>query len=119
MAKRPTTIDRHRTIFNEAAEIIETDYPRKLDLELVAERVSTSTRQLQRCFSEVGRTSFRSYLTEVRMRHARSLLMEKRKSVKEVASRVGYDSPVQFAKAFRRQYGAPPSSLEGRRPAAR
>jgi two-component system response regulator YesN len=34
--------------------------------------------------------------------------------VREVAQSVGYRQPAQFAKAFRRHHGAPPSSLKGR-----
>ena len=65
-------------------------------------------------FAEVGETSFREYLAKVRMRHAARLLREGAIPVREVAQSVGYRQPAQFAKAFRRHHGTPPSSLKGR-----
>jgi AraC family transcriptional regulator, regulatory protein of adaptative response / methylphosphotriester-DNA alkyltransferase methyltransferase len=47
------------------------------------------------------------------MRKARELLADGSIPVREVARRVGYRQPAQFAKAFRRHYGAPPSRFRG------
>jgi AraC family transcriptional regulator, regulatory protein of adaptative response / methylphosphotriester-DNA alkyltransferase methyltransferase len=111
MAKRDTTVRRRESLFREAAAVIERDYAQDLDLTAVAHRVATSRRQLQRAFQEVGRTTFRTYLGEVRMRNAAQLLRQGGMPVREVAMRVGYSQPAQFAKAFRRYHGASPSSL--------
>ena len=108
---RPTTIARRRDLFEEAVEIIEREYDRDLELEDLARRIATSRRQLQRAFAEVGRTSFREHLAGVRMRHARELLSAGSAPVRAVATTVGYRQPAQFAKAFRRHHGVPPSSL--------
>ena len=109
-AKRQTTIDRRRQLFEEAAAIIESEYGGPLSLDQVARQVASSRRQLQRAFCEVGETSFRSYLQRVRMARARELLREGSLPVNRVASSVGYSQPAQFAKAFRRHHGAPPSA---------
>lgn len=98
-------------IFDDAVRIIEREYASELDLDEVARRVATSRRQLQRAFAEIGGTSFRSYLTETRMRRAVELLRGGRAPVREVAANVGYRQPAQFAKAFRRHHGAAPSSV--------
>ena len=76
--------------------------------------MATSRRQLQRAFAEAGETSFRNYLQKVRMERAAELLREGDAPVNQVASAVGYRQPAQFAKAFRRHHGAPPSSFRGR-----
>jgi AraC family transcriptional regulator, regulatory protein of adaptative response / methylphosphotriester-DNA alkyltransferase methyltransferase len=110
-AKRQTTIDRRRELFEEAAEIIEREYAGELDLDRVARRVASSRRQLQRAFAEAGETSFRSHLQNVRMARARELLREGSLPVHRVASSVGYRQPAQFAKAFRRHHGKPPSTF--------
>ena len=107
-AKRQTTIDRRRQLFEEAAAIIENDYAGRLALDQVARRVASSRRQLQRAFCEAGETSFRSYLQRVRMARARELLREGSLPVNRVASSVGYRQPAQFAKAFRRHHGMAP-----------
>jgi AraC family transcriptional regulator of adaptative response / methylphosphotriester-DNA alkyltransferase methyltransferase len=115
-AKRQSTIDRRRQLYQEAAEIIEREYARSLDLEGVARRVASSRRQLQRAFAEAGETSFRSALQRVRMTRARELLQEGSLPVSEVAGAVGYRQPAQFSKAFRRHHGVSPSSYREGRP---
>ena len=110
-AKRPATALRRRTLFLEAAAIIEDEYDLRLSLDEVARRVATSRRQLQRAFSEAGETSFRLYVQKVRMDRAAELLRDTRTPVNAVASAVGYRQAAQFAKAFRRHHGAPPSSF--------
>jgi AraC family transcriptional regulator, regulatory protein of adaptative response / methylphosphotriester-DNA alkyltransferase methyltransferase len=45
----------------------------------------------------------------VRMQHAARLLQASQLPVSEIARRVGYRQPAQFAKAFRRHYDSPPS----------
>ena len=111
---RQATKQRRTAVFEEAVQVIERDYATDLDLDALAREIATSRRQLQRVFAEVGETSFREYLAKVRMRHAARLLREGAIPVREVAQSVGYRQPAQFAKAFRRHHGAPPSSLKGR-----
>ena len=115
--QRPATV-RHRTaLYEEVAAIVEAEYASDLSLEGLARRVASSRRQLQRAFAEIGRTSFRDHLTRVRMRRAAEMLAGGHLSVREVARRVGYRQPAQFAKAFRRHFGTAPSEYRGgRRP---
>jgi transcriptional regulator GlxA family with amidase domain len=113
MTIRDGTVARRRALFDEAAEIIERDYARQIELDDVARRLATSRRQLQRAFSEAGATSFRTHVAKVRMRRALELLREGEMPVRDVANSVGYRQPAQFAKTFRRHHGAPPSSFRG------
>jgi AraC family transcriptional regulator of adaptative response / methylphosphotriester-DNA alkyltransferase methyltransferase len=107
--QRTTTI-RHRTsLFEEAVEIVESEYGGDLSLDEIARRVASSRRQLQRSYAEIGKTTFRTHLTAVRMQRAADMLAGGRLTVREVAHRVGYRQPAQFAKAFRRIMGASPS----------
>ena len=110
-AKRQSTIDRRRALYEEAAEVLEREYESDLSLDQVALQVAASRRQLQRAFAEAGETSFRTYLQKVRMAKAAKLLRESALPVNQVASSVGYRQPAQFAKAFRRHHGSPPSSF--------
>jgi AraC family transcriptional regulator, regulatory protein of adaptative response / methylphosphotriester-DNA alkyltransferase methyltransferase len=109
--QRPTTI-RHRTsLFEEAVEIVEREYASDLSLDDIARRVASSRRQLQRAYAEIGGTTFRDHLTTVRMQRAAELLAGRGLTVREVANRVGYRQPAQFAKAFRRHQGLAPSDF--------
>ena len=116
MTIRTGTVARRRALYDEAAEIIEREYARPIELDDVARRLATSRRQLQRAFAEAGATSFRTHVAKVRMRRALELLREGSLPVRDVANSVGYRQPAQFAKTFRRHHGAPPSSFRGARP---
>ncbi len=110
MTPRPTTV-RHRTsLFEDAVRIVEAEFASELSLDDIARRVASSRRQLQRAYAEIGRTTFREHLTCVRMERAAGLLATNRLTVREVAGRVGYRQPAQFAKAFRRYRGLAPSA---------
>lgn len=111
MTRRATTIRLRTSLFEDAAAIIHEEFADPLTIDQVAARVATSRRQLQRSFAEVGRTTFRSYLTAVRMDRAAALLRERDATVREAAAAVGYRQPAQFAKAFRRHHGLTPSAL--------
>src|SRR3954468_5300352 len=108
---RPATI-RHRTsLYEDAIAIVEAEYASDLSLDDIARRVASSRRQLQRAYAEIGRTTFRDHLTAVRMEKAGDLLSARGLTVREVAHRVGYRQPAQFAKAFRRHFGVAPSDF--------
>ena len=113
--QRPSTI-RHRTsLFDDAVAIVEVEYATELSLDDIARRVASSRRQLQRAYAEVGDTTFRDHLTGVRMERAAALLSTRGLTVREVAWRVGYRQPAQFAKAFRRHHGQSPSDYRAAR----
>ena len=76
--------------------------------------MASSRRQLQRAYAEIGDTTFREHLTRVRMQRAAELLSRHGMTVREVARRVGYRQPAQFAKAFRRYQGLAPSAFRSR-----
>ena len=112
---RPATI-RHRTsLFEDAVAIVEAEYASDLSLDDIARRVASSRRQLQRAYAEIGRTTFREHLTKVRMQRAAEMLSTRGLTVREVAHRVGYRQPAQFAKAFRRHLGVAPSDYRASR----
>ena len=119
--QRPATIRLRTSLYEESVRIVEEEYASDLSLDDIAHRVASSRRQLQRAYAEIGGTTFRDHLTRVRMERAAELLRGERLSVREVAARVGYRQPAQFAKAFRRHLGLAPSEyrVNGHAPAVR
>jgi AraC family transcriptional regulator, regulatory protein of adaptative response / methylphosphotriester-DNA alkyltransferase methyltransferase len=109
--QRPSTTKLRTSLFEEAVAIVEREFADDLALDDIARRVATSRRQLQRAYAEVGGTTFRGHLTAVRMGQAGELLRRENLTIREVAARVGYRQPAQFAKAFRRHHGAAPSGF--------
>ena len=86
--QRPATI-RHRTsLFEDAVAIVEAEYAADLSLDDIARRVASSRRQLQRAYSEIGRTTFREHLTAVRMERAAELLRTRGLTVRDVTKKV-------------------------------
>ena len=112
--QRPTTIRLRTSLFEEATAIVDQEYGSDLSLDEIARRVASSRRQLQRAYAEIGGTTFRDHLTGVRMDKAAELLAGRGLTVREVAHRVGYRQPAQFAKAFRRHRGLAPSAFRSR-----
>ena len=109
--QRTSTIRLRASLLEEANEIVAHDYASELLLDDIARRVASSRRQLQRAYAEIGHTTFREHLTRVRMDRAAELLATRMFTVREVAHRVGYRQPAQFAKAFRRHRGIAPSDF--------
>ena len=99
--------------------IVEREYADDLALDDIARRVASSRRQLQRAYSEIGGTTFREHLTQYRMERAAEMLADRGLTVREVARRVGYRQPAQFAKAFRRHIGVAPSEFRVSRSTSR
>jgi transcriptional regulator GlxA family with amidase domain len=108
---RPATIRLRTSLFDDAVAIVESEFASDLALDDIARRVASSRRQLQRAYAEIGDTTFRDHLTAVRMERAADLLRSRRLTVRDVARRVGYRQPAQFAKAFRRHHGLAPSDF--------
>jgi AraC family transcriptional regulator of adaptative response / methylphosphotriester-DNA alkyltransferase methyltransferase len=113
--QRPATVQLRTSLFEDAVAIVEDEYATELSLDDIARRVASSRRQLQRAYAEIGGTTFREHLTGVRMNRAADLLASRPLTVRDVAHRVGYRQPAQFAKAFRRHHGAAPSDFRARR----
>jgi AraC-like DNA-binding protein len=112
--QRPVTIQLRASLYADAVAIVEREYARDVGLDDIARRVASSRRQLQRAYAEIGGTTFRHHLTAVRMERAAELLTRRNITVREVAHRVGYRQPAQFAKAFRRHHGVAPSDFRAR-----
>jgi transcriptional regulator GlxA family with amidase domain len=110
MLNRPSTITHRQTLLREALAVMHADYATDLTLDDVARTIATSRRQLQRCFAEHARDSFRTTLARIRAARAAEMLRDTELPIATVARRVGYAEPAQVAKAFRRHAGVVPSA---------
>jgi AraC-like DNA-binding protein len=113
--QRTATIELRTSLYDDATAIVAREYGADLALDDIARRVASSRRQLQRAYKEIGDTTFREHLTAVRMERAAELLASRSLTVRDVAHRVGYRQPAQFAKAFRRHHGMSPSAYRMQR----
>jgi AraC family transcriptional regulator of adaptative response / methylphosphotriester-DNA alkyltransferase methyltransferase len=110
--QRIATPSRRATLLAEATLAIERRHAEPiLGLDDVAREIATSSRQLQRVFSELAGSAFRDEVAAVRMQQGAALLLTTELPVSAIAERVGYRQAAQFAKAFRRYHGISPSAL--------
>jgi AraC-like DNA-binding protein len=107
---RPDTLAARRRLYLLSRVVVARHYRRDLTLEVVAQAVSCSPRQLQRSYAQFGEMTFQEDLLARRMSAAAELLAEQRAiAVADVARLVGYSHSSHFARAFRRRYGLSPA----------
>ena len=122
--ERPSTPSRCRTpappairtsLFRDATTIVEVDFASDLSLDDVARRVACRVASFSaptpRSATPPSATTSPPFAWSVRPRCSAS----RAPTVREVAYRVGYRQPAQFAKAFRRHHGASPSTFRAAR----
>jgi len=77
-------------------------------LERLATLVGLSPAYVSRMFREQARTSFMSFLTEVRLDEALRLLADDKATVVATARQVGFRTPAWFIKQFKLRFGRTP-----------
>lgn len=77
--------------------------------ELAESRLYLNPSYLSRLFKARTGTSFKNYLTNVRMEHACQMLSSREKSVMNIAGECGYGDASQFIQLFRKHFGMTPS----------
>jgi AraC-like DNA-binding protein len=88
-------------------------------VEDLADRASMSVTSFHRHFRAATALSPVQYQKKIRLQRARLLLAAAQDDVTRIAHDVGYQSPSQFSREYRREFGRPPGHDAGRlRPAA-
>lgn len=82
------------------------------DLQLtdVARHCGVSEGHFSRMFHQSTGLTYREYLTQVRLDHARGLLLRGQKAILEIAFDSGFQSVSQFHRAFRKAFGSSPAA---------
>lgn len=83
-------------------------YDAPLKIAELADQVHLSPSVLHRRFKAATMMSPLQYQKQVRLLEARSLLMSGTAEAASVAFQVGYESPSQFSREYRRLFGSPP-----------
>jgi len=85
----------------------------------LARVVGTNEFRLKRDFKAAFGEPVHAFLLARRLEHARDLLLDSQRTVKEIASEVGYAHVAHFSTMFHRRFGIAPSALRGRPPPRR
>ena len=94
-------------------EEMEENLEEPLSPSFLAKQAGLSTRQLERLFRRYLDRSPKRYYLELRLKKARSLLLQTEMSVINVALACGFSSPSHFSKCYRAFYGRTPYRERG------
>jgi two-component system, response regulator YesN len=89
-------------------EYIEGHFHEDLSLSVLSEQFHFSPQYIAKKFKELYNTTVMTFLTEIRMDKAKSLLRFTDKPVSEIANSLGFDDENYFGKVFKKLNGASP-----------
>ncbi len=91
-----------------AIALLRSRYAEPLTIEELASAAHMSTSSLHHRFKEVTTLSPLQFQKQLRLHEARRLMLTHGIEAATAAHRVGYESPSQFSREYRRLFGAPP-----------
>lgn len=83
-------------------------YNEDLYLEKIALVFDTTPKYFSNYFKKEFSIGFSEYLTQIRISHAKKLLLSSKRSLSEIGEKVGYLNQATFAVAFKKNVGVPP-----------
>jgi AraC-like DNA-binding protein len=87
---------------------LKSHFTESFSVEALAKRVGLSPSSLHQHFKNITTMSPLQYQKQLRLQEARRLLLGESLDAADAAYRVGYESPSQFSREYRRMFGAPP-----------
>jgi len=96
-------------IIHDAEKYINNNYNHPLSLKDVADFVHINPTYFSYLFRQVKGYTFKSYLTQLRIKKAKQLLLNSSLTVSEISQLIGYDDSNYFSRVFKRVTGFPPS----------
>jgi len=104
----------HSGTFSQVAHALKTmqnDYAAKIDVDQLAKTARMSASAFHRAFKEITSDSPMQYLKKVRLTRARDLIVQENMKSYIAADQVGYESPSQFSREFKRYFGQSPAEM--------
>lgn len=89
---------------------IHADCAHPFDMETLAREAGMSVSTFHAHFKTVTSSSPLQYIKSVRLHKARLMMVHERASAAEAAGQVGYESPSQFSREFKRLFGESPAA---------
>jgi AraC-like DNA-binding protein len=106
--RRIGTADSRMSLVRQATQWITRHYDRTIRIADLADEIGVSVATLNRYFRAVTAMSPLQYQKQLRLQRARLKLLTTPDDIAGVGHAVGYDSPSQFSREYRRLFGAPP-----------
>ena len=77
-------------------------------LESLSAHIGYSTTHTGRLFKQYMKKSFSTFIRELKIKHAKSLLRYSAKPISEISEIVGYENPEHFCRTFKSDVGLSP-----------
>jgi len=115
MTERCLQFTEGNLLVHKVMELIERRYSEEdLSVQKLSDAVFITDSYLSRIFKQETGKTVGKYITDVRMEHAKTLLMDEGLKLYHVSMLVGYSNPSYFAKIFKRTVGIMPSEYRSR-----
>ena len=100
--------DLHFSLISRVLKRIESQYTENLSVDELAAEANMSVSAFHHNFKSVTSTSPLQYLKSYRLHKARMMMIHDGMKASAAAIRVGYESPSQFSREFKRYFGVTP-----------
>jgi AraC-like DNA-binding protein len=100
--------------FAQVARVItmmEGSFSEKLDVQQLADSAHMSVSAFHKAFKEITTESPLQYLKKIRLSRAKDLIVQRNMKAYMAADAVGYESPSQFSREFKRHFGHSPAEI--------
>ncbi len=101
--------DRHNHQIARVLHFIQKNYQQTLEIHDLTEVANMSASSLHTHFKTVTDVSPLQYIKQIRLHEARRMIQQESHNVSDAAYKVGYSSPSQFSREYRRMFGEAPS----------
>ncbi len=100
----------HLSQIGRAADWIRSHYAEPIHVEALAGQAGMSVTSFHRHFKAITMMSPLQYRTRIRLQEARRLMLVDSEDAGRIGFGVGYESPSQFSRDYRRMFGMPPAA---------
>lgn len=101
----------HLSQVSQVIHYIQVNYQQKLQVLELAQMAGMSLSAFHRVFKQVVTDAPLQYIKKIRLNKAKTHIVQEGMSASAAAYKVGYESPTQFSREFKRYFGTPPSQI--------
>lgn len=94
----------------QAISLIKEKYREKLNMDEIAQSVNMATSSFYRNFKKVTKVSPLQYQKQLRLNEAQRLMLSGEHNAESASYIVGYESPTQFNREYKKMFGNPPKT---------
>ncbi|MFZ4450930.1 helix-turn-helix domain-containing protein [Salibacterium aidingense] len=101
-------------IAHKVAYLLEYYSDKNISIQVMAEKLNVHRTHIHNCFKKVYGVSPKTYLSQLRMKSAKQLLLESELTVEQIAEQLSFSSPSHFIRFFAANAGMSPTNYKKR-----